>query len=342
MASKSGRIAGTAAKIVAYFRLKEVRWTIADQDVARLEAGWPGVRIVSLEGDERLAAELADAEVFVGWDFPAEHFAAAKRLCWIHSASAGVENNLFPALVASDVVLTSSAGLHSVCIPEHVLGQLLVLARNFHEAERLRQRREWNRFGVIAFNGGIRELKGSKLAILGAGAIGRSLVPMAVGLGMHVRVMRRDASRAVPGAEAVVPPSGLHELLAWADFVVLAVPSTPETKGMIGEKELAAMRSSAFLVNVARGEVVDEQALARVLAAGGLAGAALDVFSEEPLPAEHPFWELPNLVLTPHVSGYTPGYFDKMLALFEDNLGRYLGGEPLRNVVDKRLGYSRC
>jgi phosphoglycerate dehydrogenase-like enzyme len=328
-------------KIVAYFRLKEVRWTIADEDVARLEARRPGMRVVSLEGDERLAAELADAEVFVGWDFPPDLFASARRLRWIHTASAGVENNLFPALVASDVVLTNSAGLHSVCIPEHVLGQMLVLARNFHEAERLRQRREWNRFGVIVFNGGIRELRDSKLAILGAGAIGRSLAPMAAGLGMQVRVMRRDASRPVPGAEVVLPPSELRALLAWADFVVLAVPSTPETKGLIGEKELAAMRSSAFLVNVARGEVVDEQALARVLRAGGLAGAALDVFSEEPLPADHPFWELPNLVLTPHVSGYTPGYFDKMLALFEENLGRYLGGEPLRNVVDKRLGYAR-
>jgi phosphoglycerate dehydrogenase-like enzyme len=153
--------------------------------------------------------------------------------------------------------------------------------------------------------------------------------------------MRRDASRPVPGAEAVLSPARLHELLAWADFVVLALPATPETKRLIGEKELAAMRSSAFLINVARGEVVDEPALARVLAAGGLAGAALDVFSEEPLPADHAFWTLPNLVLTPHVSGYTPGYFDKMLALFEENLGRYLGGQPLKNLVDKRLGYAR-
>ena len=136
-------------------------------------------------------------------------------------------------------------------------------------------------------------------------------------------------------------PERLHELLGWADFVVVAVPLTAETRGLIGADELRAMRSDAFLINIARGEVVDEAALARCLRAGGLAGAALDVFSAEPLPAAHPFWSLPNLVLTPHISGYMPSYFDRMLAIFEDNLERYLEGRPLRNVVDKQAGYAR-
>jgi phosphoglycerate dehydrogenase-like enzyme len=328
-------------KLVAFFHLKEVRWSLHDNTLARWRERFPDVEVASVEDATQLPAVLGDAEVFVGWRLPPEYFDAAPRLRWLHSASAGIDDCLFPALADSDVTLTNSTGLHAICIPEHVLGQMLVLARNFHEAQRVQERAEWNRFAVIAFGSGVRELHGSTLAILGAGPIGANLARMASGLGMRVRVMRRDAGRSVPYAEAVVAPSDLHALLGWADFVVLAVPLTSETRRLIGDAELRAMKSSAFLINIARGEVIDEEALVRCLRAGGLAGAALDVFAEEPLPSQHPFWGLPNLVLTPHISGYTPAYFDKMLALFEDNLARYVEGRPLRNVVDKRLGYAR-
>ena len=328
-------------RIVSFFRLKEVRWALADADVERLQKRFPGVSVLSIEDEDRLAAGLADADVFLGWLFPPEQFERASRLRWIQTASAGVEGNLFPAMLASDVILTSAAGLHAVSIPEHVLGQILILARNFHEALRLQAQRQWDRFGVIAFAGGVRELAGGNLLVLGAGAIGRNVARLGAALGMHVRVIRRDPSRPTPGAEEVRPPSELHDQLRWADTVVLAVPLTEETRRLIGAAELRAMRSEAFLINVARGEVVDDEALIAALRSGGIAGAALDVFSEEPLPAGHPFWGIPNLVLTPHVSGYTPRYFDKVLALFEDNLERFLTGRPLRNVVDKRLGYAR-
>jgi phosphoglycerate dehydrogenase-like enzyme len=328
-------------KVVAFFHLKEVRWALPEDDRLRLERRLPGVHITSIDDPADLPAALADAEVFAGWQFPREHFEAAKRLRWIHSASAGVEANLFPELIASNVILTNSTGLHAVSIPEHVLGQMLVLARNFHEAVRLQQRAEWNRFQLISFAGGVRELHGGNLAILGAGAIGRSLACLATGFAMHVRVMRRDAKRPVPGAEAVVAPTALHELLAWADWVVCALPMTAETRGLIDAAALRAMRSSAFLINVGRGESIDDDALVEALRTGGITGAALDVFSEEPLPSNHPFWSLPNLVLTPHISGYTAQYFQKVVALFEDNLDRFLGARRLRNVVDKQLGYVR-
>jgi len=327
-------------KLVSFFRLKEVRWTLPESTVAAWTARHPGLAAVSIEEEADLPAALADADIFLGWLLPPEHFAAAHALRWFHSASAGIEDCLFPALVASAVTLTNSTGLHSICIPEHILGQMLVLARNFHEAQRLQLRGEWNRFGVIVFGGGLRELSGANLAILGAGPIGANLARMAAALGMRVRVMRRDATRAVEHAEVVVPPARLHELLGWADFVVLAVPLTAETRGLIGAAELAAMRSGTYLINVARGEVIDAAALVACLRAGGLAGAALDVFDEEPLPPESPLWALPNCVITPHISGYTPTYFDRMLALFDDNLTRFLLGQPLRNVVDKRLGYA--
>ena len=328
-------------QIVTFFHLKEVRWALPDSERLRLEQRFPGVRIVSIEDPAELGPALSAAQVFAGWQLPREHFASAKRLRWVHSASAGVEANLFPELVDSDVILTNSTGLHSVSIPEHVLGQMLVLARNFHEAIRLQERAEWNRFQVISFGGGIRELQGSNLAILGAGAIGRSLARLAAALGMHVRVMRRDPSRAVRGAEMVVGPPALHDLLAWADWVVCALPMTAETRRCIDATALRAMRSSAHLINVGRGETIVDDALVEALSSGAIAGAALDVFAPEPLPADHAFWSLPNLVLTPHISGYTAQYFQNVIALFEDNLDRFVHGRPLRNVVDKHLGYAR-
>lgn len=326
-------------KIVAYFELNELRWNLPPEEKTRLEALFPGVEIVPVADAADLPAALADAEAFFGWHFPAAHFAAAKRLRWVQSANAGADANLFPAMRASDVVLCNGAGLHATCIPEHVVGQMLVLARNFHEALRLQARREWNRFGVILHGGGVRELRGSNLALVGAGPIGSHLVPLVRAFGMNVRVLRRDPRRPVDGAEAVVGPEALHALLGWADFVVLAMPLTAETRGLIDAAALAAMKPGSFLVNVARGEVIDDDALVAALRDGRLAGAALDVFDPEPLPADHPYWGLPNLVLTPHISGYTPRYFELAMALFEDNLARYRDGRPLRNVVDKQLGY---
>jgi len=328
-------------KAVAFFHLQEVRWALPDREREELEARVPDLRVVSIEDPADLPAALQDADIFTGFHFPREHFAGAKQLRWVHSAAAGVEANLFPELVASDVVLTNSAGVHAVSIPEHVLGQMLVLARNFHEAVRLQARGEWNRLQVIGFGATISELCGAHLAMLGAGAIGRNITRLASALGMHVRVMRRDATRPVPGAQAVVPPRALLELLGWADWVVCALPLTAQTRGVIGAAELRAMRSSASLINVGRGESIDETALVQALRCGAIAGAALDVFSQEPLPPDHPLWALPNVVLTPHISGYTRHYFRGVLEIFADNLERFASGRPLRNVVDKQLGYSR-
>lgn len=326
-------------KVVSFFQLKEIRWAIAPQDLAAIHAELPGVEIRSIEDESGLPEALADADAFVGWTFPAEFFGHAKRLRWVHSANAGVEANLFPEMVASDVVLTNGAGLHSVCIPEHVLGLMLALGRNFHESMRQQAQASWARFPVIAFGASIRELDGSNLAILGAGAIGASLARLASALGMKVRILRRRADKPVPHADEVVGPDRKLELLAWADFVVLATPLTAETENLIDREALAAMKSSAHLINIARGEVVDDDALVEALRAGAIAGAGLDTFREEPLPASSPYWSLPNVIVTPHISGYTPRYFERTLELFRDNLGRFVEGRPLRNVVDKRLGY---
>jgi phosphoglycerate dehydrogenase-like enzyme len=325
-------------KVVAHLALDGGRWKLADADREPLER-LPGVELVVAESEDQLAAEIGEAEVYFGFHFPEPLFGEAKRLRWIHSASAGIEANLFPALVASRVILTNSTGLHEVCIPEHVLALVFAFARNLPAAFRLKQEHRWDRIEPLR-RGGIRELAGSNLAVLGAGSIGRALARKSAALGMRVRAMRRNAGNPVPGAEQVVGPERLQELLGWAHFVVLAVPLTAETRHLIGAKELRAMRKDAFLINVARGEVVDQDALVEALRAKELAGAGLDVATPEPLPPEHPLWELPNVILTPHVSGYRPGYLEAVLALFADNLGRFVASAPLRNVVDKRLGYA--
>lgn len=326
-------------KVVSYFRLRELRWSIAESDLDELRHRFPGVTFTSVEEDDALAGELADATVFLGWDFPPHLFDHAPRLRWLHSASAGIEANLFPALVDSNVILTNSAGLHSVSIPEHVLGLMLLLARNFHEAQRLQHDHTWDRTRVIMFAGGVRELAGSHLAVLGAGAIGRAVARLGNALDMRVQVMRRRPSHPVPGTERVVGPEGLLELCGWADFVVVATPLTEHTRHLINRTALRAMKSGTYLINIARGEVVDDEALIDALRNQAIAGAGLDVFRDEPLPPASPYWSLPNAIVTPHVSGYTPAYFAKMLALFADNVERFVRGSPLRNVVNKHVGY---
>lgn len=326
-------------KIVSYFHLHEVRWAIPEPDLADLANRFPSVHFASCSTIEELEREIADADIFFGWLFPPHVFPSARQLRWFHTASAGVEANLFPELVASDVILTNAAGLHSVSIPEHVLALMLALARNLHESQRLQMQARWDRFGAIAFGVGVRELAGGHLAIIGAGAIGSALCRLATSLDMRVRMMRRRVDQPVAGAEAVVGPGDLKALLAWADFVVLAAPLTPETRHLIDRDALAAMKRTAFLINVARGESIDDAALIEALKEQRIAGAGLDVAKEEPLPASSPYWSLPNVILTPHVSGYTATYFERTLALFADNLDRFLRGDDMRNVVNKQLGY---
>jgi phosphoglycerate dehydrogenase-like enzyme len=224
-----------------------------------------------------------------------------------------------------------------------VIAVMLALCRNHHVAARLQQQGRWDRPAVMAGTGTpIREFAGSRVAVLGLGPIGTTVARYSAALGAIVRGMRRHpAGAAAPPYEAVVGPDGLDRLLEWADFLVLAVPHTPETEHLIGPREFGLMRPESCLVNVARGGVVDEPALIEALRRGTIAGAALDVFAEEPLPPSSPLWELPNVILTPHVSGATPRYFERALALFIDNLTRYLAGQPLRNLVDPALGYPK-
>lgn len=275
----------------------------------------------------------ARAEVIVGWSLSREALGRATHLRWVHSTAAGVDRILQPEIVEREIVLTTSSGIHAEPITEHVLGMMLAFVRRLHVAVRNQAARRWDRPSMIG-----EELWGKTLGILGLGHIGRRLADRASAFGMHVIGTRRHPEP-VPHVERVLPPEQTDEVLAAADFVTVVLPLTPETRGLIGARELAHMKPTAYLINVGRGAVVQTEALIDALRAGRIAGAGLDVFEREPLPSDSPLFEMEQVILTPHVSGSTPLYYDRAIPLFCENLRRYLAGEALMNVVDPRRGY---
>jgi len=308
----------------------------ADVEPRHLEAiraTAPGLAVEHTADRARLLALAPTADVIVGWNVPPEVVRRAERLRWIHSTAAGVDQLLFPELLQREVLLTSSSGIHAEPLSEHVLGVLLMLSRRLHIAVRQQLARRWDRRTVLGD-----ELGGKTLGILGLGAIGRAIAERARVFGMRVIGTRRSGAP-VPHVEQVFPPEGLDEVLRRSDVLVVVLPLTPATRGLIGARELALLPPGAFLINVGRGAIVQEAALVDALRAGRLAGAALDVFEQEPLPPESPLWDLPQVIITPHVSGTTPRYYDRAIPLFCENLRRFLRGDPLLNVVDRERGY---
>ena len=331
-------------KVVLNFHLgSDVRIGVPEAMLATLRRRFPALEFAPAEDRAALAREARDAEVFFGFEFPPELVPEAPKLRWIQSISAGIERNLAAPIVDRGIAVTNGAGIAATGIAEHVIAVMLMFCRNLHVAGRVQAERRWDRPAVMAGTGTpVREFAGSHVAVLGLGPIGAAVARDAAGLGVAVRGMRRHPEgKTVPPYEAVVGPAGLDDLLRWADFVVLALPHTLETEGTIGARELGLMGPDAYLVNVARGPIVDEEALAEALRRRTIAGAALDVVQREPLPPTSPLWSLPNVIITPHASGATPKYFDRALELFVDNLDRFLGGRPLRNLVDPALGYPR-
>jgi phosphoglycerate dehydrogenase-like enzyme len=338
----------------AVFNMRDERpvWTPPAAMVDRLReilpADWELIDIaapVSGRGDgggvtdEALSA-IRGAEIYFGLGLPRELLLAGiepQRLRWIHTGAAGVASLLHPELVASDIVLTNSAGIHAGPIAETVLAMMLHFARGIDHAVRAQQQGRWVTDDFEGSDGSVRELAGATLGIVGYGGIGRALARRARALDMRVVALRRTGAQD-DVAEMIAGDDALEQLLAISDFVVLTVPATPDTRGMIGARELARFRPGTVLINVARGSVVQEAALVDSLSSGHLR-AGLDVFATEPLSAESPLWGMRNVLITPHVSATSPRYWEREGELIIDNLGRYLAGRELRNVVDTAAGY---
>ena len=309
-------------------------WTVRSIQVP-LEARGDGAREVPAE----LLAEIADAEVYMGFGISRDAFLAARELRWVHSGAAGVGGSLFPELRESDVILTNSAGIHAVPLAEYAIGAIIHFARGFDIAAAGKAEHAW-RHPVLAGTGSpVREIGGSTVGILGFGGIGQAVGRHAAALGMRVLAMRRSAGQGPEWVDRVYGPEALHELLAASDYVVVALPETIETRGLLGAEELAAMRPGSVLINVSRGKIVTEPLLIESLRAGHLRGAALDVFATEPLPSSSPLWDMPNVLITPHTGAVTDRFWERETALIETNISRYVTGEPLVNRVDKAEGY---
>jgi phosphoglycerate dehydrogenase-like enzyme len=284
---------------------------------------------------------VADAEVYFGFGITRPLFLAAKRLRWVHSAAAGVRGALFPEMLASPVLLTNSAGIHAVPIAETVVGGLLYLLRGLDMAVEQQREGRWDKSRFVADDSVLRELGDCRVLIVGTGGIGSEVARRIAAFGARcVGIRRHPAYGAPPGFERVVGPESFDEELPEADVVVLAAPLTTETAGALNAARIDRLRRGAIVVNVARGALLDEDALAAAVAARRIRGAVLDVFADEPLAAESPLWQLRSVLVTPHVSPVSPGRFwPRQLELFLDNWRRYVDGAPLRNVVDKRAGY---
>ena len=261
-------------------------------------------------------------------------FPLASKVQWVHNISAGVESALFPELIASPVPLTNGRGVFGRVLGEWAVAAMLFFAKGLRRLVKHQEDGVWEQFDI-------EELHGKTLGIIGYGEIGRAAATRAKPFGMRITAVRRKPalSTSDPLLDAVYSPDRLHDLLREADYVLISAPNTPETRGMIGERELAAMKKSAVLINVGRGPLIDEAALIEVLRRHRIRGAALDVFNQEPLPAGHPFYQLKNVLLSPHCADHFSGWVEAAVRMFVRNFDHYVKGEPLENVVDKHAGY---
>ena len=290
-----------------------------------------GLDVAAGFDDATLERHIGDAEALLAWKFPLAALERARALRWIQLSSAGAEQLLPARDRLGRIVVTNTRGIHVDLMADYAFAAMVALNMHFPKFFANQQARTWEQRLSVP-------LAGRTLGVIGAGAIGGEIARRGAAFGMQVLAVKRTATP-VEGAAEVVAPDRLHDVLGRSDFAVLVVPQTAATRGMIGEAALRAMKPTGYLVNIARGSVVDEAALVHALRKQWIAGAALDVFEEEPLSADSPLWSLPNVIVTPHVAGEPADYARRVAEVFVDNLMRVRRGEPFRNVVDFDRGY---
>jgi len=314
---------------------------VSRDDLHQIEILAPDMDLVITEEQAKIEQVLDDIEI-AARRFPHDLIPLAPKLRWIQQWGAGADWLMrYPEIAKLDFVLTNASGVHPIQITEHIFAFLLAFARQLHFAVRAQAKGQWRRPDLDGFAGDqpFFELCNKTMLLVGVGAIGERTAQVATAMGMRVIGIRRNPEQKTQPVSAMYGPDALLELLPQADFVVLTVPLTPDTDGMIGEQELRAMRPSAYIVNIGRGGTIQEKALIQALQDGWIAGAGLDVFDVEPLPSDSPLWGLENVIITAHYAGLTPYYEERAMNIFLHNLKLYQAGKPLDNVVDKRLGY---
>jgi phosphoglycerate dehydrogenase-like enzyme len=307
-----------------------------EKPLAALREAFPGVEIVAVRNRDEVVAAIADADGYFG-TLTSDTYRVAKRLRWVQASSAGVEwLPAVPELIESDVIVTNTRGAHAATIGEHTFAMLLTFTRRMRLLDQFKANKAWGRAEAEAC---VEGLVGKTLGIVGLGNIGRAIAQRASAFDMRVLAVDVQALEPPPAVSQLFRLDQLHEVLPRLDVLVVSVPLTDRTRGLIGAPELALLRPSAYLLVVSRGGILDEDALIRALRENRLAGAGLDVTATEPLPPESPLWEIDNLIISPHVSAHSVQTMDRMWQIVEENIGHFIRGEPLVNVVDKRLGY---
>ena len=305
----------------------------------RLRDAFPSVEFEQIADYSNLSEKIADADVLISWTIKPEQFLHAKQLKWIHSPAAAVHQLMFPELVKSPVLVTNARDVHGPVVAEHIMAVLMALAKRLPDAVRMQKKKHWGQSDMVKFSPPVREVRGAKVCLVGMGSIGRSFTRMAKAMGMEVTVVREHPERGSDGADAAVGMEALEQVLPNSDYVVLAAPLTASTKGMINRKTISCMAKHTYVINVSRGPLIEDDALIEALRAGQIGGAALDVFAEEPLPETSPYWELTNVLVTPHSAAITSKLWERHFLQISENLRRFIAGETMIAMVDKSKGY---
>ncbi|MFO7919196.1 MAG: D-2-hydroxyacid dehydrogenase [Anaerolineae bacterium] len=308
---------------------------VGRDNLRRMREAYPDVQFLFRPDEDDFIAAASRAQIIFTKHLPTEAVRRASQLLWVQAGTAGINHLLDAGLGELDVLLTNASGAHGVPMAELILGMMLAFATGLDTLIRAQRKHAWisEEARTKKF-----ELQGQTLCVLGLGDIGGTLARKAGNLGMYVLGVRRSAER-FPDVDEQYGPDQLLEIFSRADHVALCLPLTPETEGIVGERELRAMKSSAYIYNVGRGPSIDREALLRALSEGWIAGAGLDVTDPSPLSDNSPLWEMPNVILSQHTSGSSPYNADRITSIFMENLGRYLRDEPLMNVVNMGGGY---
>jgi phosphoglycerate dehydrogenase-like enzyme len=327
-------------KLLIVLRHRFELWRVPEWLPLRLKRDFPQVDVLNPLFPEGVDVHIRDAEIVIGWSLGQQQLASARNLRWIHSPSAAVHQLLFPEVIDSDIVLTNGRDVNGPVVAEHVMAVILAMAKNLPQAMKFQARHVWGQEEMWHSVPRPREIAGATLGLVGLGSIGSHVSKNASALGMRVIAVRENLNKPKPpGVENVFAPDQLDALLPQSDYVALTVPVTPSTTGLMNAARFAVMKPGACLINVGRGPLVDEAALLGALREKKIGGAALDVFEQEPLPADSPLWDLENLLITPHTAGLTEKLWDRQYELISENLRRYLEHQPLLAVVDKQRGY---
>jgi D-2-hydroxyacid dehydrogenase (NADP+) len=326
-------------KVLVSIQQPVAQWQIPAEAVDTLRQRFPHVRFIHATSPEQRQQGLEDCDVAYTWILHGQEAAAAPKLKWVHTSAVAVETLCLPELFKRNIAVSNTRGVQAVPIAEHVMAVTLALSKQIPFVLENQQCARWAQNEFI----GDRLpwlLKGRTLGLVGVGTIGSEIAKRAEAFGMRVIALRRRPAYGTIGhVERVYGKEELDLFLGQCHVLVICAPLTPETDAMIGATQFAQLPNGAIVVNVGRARIIDTQALIGALSSGHLAGASLDVFPQEPLPPEHPLWTTPNVILTPHTSGFRKGHWDEVVELFGDNLDRFLRGEPLKFRIEPELGY---